>query len=160
MRHLETSTSLNFDNSSLDLPFDWPAMKDPAGSAHGKPKLPFLWTQNLTAAVINRLPAHYHTATRRRSRSNPSDVTALHKSFNPWDGIRDLLRRRWHLVDVQYLFLATLVFFSLGIAPSAPVVKTFALLGAAWILLMPATRQFFLPSVMIWVWLVYFFCSR
>ncbi|KAG8407492.1 Phosphatidylinositol:ceramide phosphoinositol transferase (IPC synthase) [Metarhizium acridum] len=25
---------------------------------------------------------------------------------------------------------------------------------------MPATRQFFLPAVTIWVWLVYFFCSR
>jgi hypothetical protein len=25
---------------------------------------------------------------------------------------------------------------------------------------MPATRQFFLPSVTIWTWLLYFFCSR
>lgn len=141
-------------------------MKDLAGSSPGKLVLPSPWAEKLAVAVLNRLPSRYHTTGRRRSRSNAtsrpgaSDVTTLQKSFNLWDGIRDVQRRRLHPVDVQYMFLAGLVFFSLWIAPSAPAVKTFALVGAAWLLLMPATRQFFLPSVTIWVWLVYFFCSR
>ncbi|PHH83125.1 hypothetical protein CDD83_3059 [Cordyceps sp. RAO-2017] len=142
-------------------------MADLPGSLPGKPVLPSLWTDSIALAVLNRLPARYHAA-RRRSRSNArpmrghgsADITSLQRSFSLWDGVRDLARRRWHPADLQYLFLAGLALFSLSIAPSAPVVKTLALVGAACILLMPATRQFFLPSVTIWVWLVYFFCSR
>jgi hypothetical protein len=33
-------------------------------------------------------------------------------------------------------------------------------LGALLIFLMPVTRQFFFPALTIWVWLLYFFCSR
>ncbi|KJZ71705.1 hypothetical protein HIM_08902 [Hirsutella minnesotensis 3608] len=141
-------------------------MKDFPASSPGKPALPTLWTENLTIAVLNRLPSRFQ-GQRRRSRSNAKqirsgapDVTSLQTSFNPWHGIRDLQRRRWHPIDLQYVFLAGLTLFSLSIAPSAPLVKTLALAGASCVLLMPATRQFFLPSVTIWVWLVYFFCSR
>lgn len=77
-----------------------------------------------------------------------------------WDGVRDLQKHHFKFSDIQYVFLACLTLFSLYVAPPAPGIKLLALMGAVWVLLMPATRQFFLPSSMIWIWLVYFFCSR
>ncbi|POR32017.1 Inositol phosphorylceramide synthase catalytic subunit aur1 [Tolypocladium paradoxum] len=141
-------------------------MKDLAGSVPGKPVLPSLWTENLTLAVLSRLPSRYQVGRRRAraksgsTRPDVPDITSLETSFNFWDGIRDLQRHKWHVVDLQYIFLAGLTLFSLSIAPSAPALKLFALVGGVWLMLMPATRQFFLPSATIWVWLVYFFCSR
>ncbi|KID92418.1 aureobasidin resistance protein Aur1 [Metarhizium guizhouense ARSEF 977] len=141
-------------------------MKDLPGSVPGKPVLPSLWTENLTIAFLNRLPNRYHVG-RRRARSKSKtmhpgaeDITALRTSFNFWDGLRDLQRHRWRASDLQYIFLIGLTLFSLWIAPPAPALKFFALVAVSWIFLMPATRQFFLPAVTIWVWLVYFFCSR
>jgi hypothetical protein len=141
-------------------------MKDFTGSLPGKPKLPALLTENLNLAFLNRLPSRYHHGRRRgRSKSkvrdpNAEDITSLDTSFNFWDGIRDLQNHNFTSSDLQYVFLAGLTLFSLYIAPSAPALKFFALAGSVWLLLMPATRQIFLPSSMIWIWLVYFFCSR
>ena len=141
-------------------------MKELPGSVPGKPVLPSLWTENLTLAVLSRLPNRYQVGRRRgraksgAARHDVPEVTSLQTSFNLWDGIRDLQKHKWHLVDLQYVFLTGLTLFSLSIAPEAPALKLFALLGVVWLMLMPATRQFFLPSATIWVWLVYFFCSR
>jgi hypothetical protein len=52
------------------------------------------------------------------------------------------------------------IFFSLAILPSAPFIKTGGLAVLAVLLLMPATQQFFLPSLSIWTYLLYFFSSR
>lgn len=141
-------------------------MKDLPGAAPGKPVLPSLWTDNLTIAFLNRLPNRYQVG-RRRARSKSKalhpgaeDITSLYTSFNFWDGLRDLKKHRWSTSDLQYAFIVGLGLFSLWIAPPAPALKFFALLACCWILLMPATRQFFLPSLTIWLWLLYFFCSR
>lgn len=140
-------------------------MKDFASPFSGKPQLPALLTENLNLAFLNRLPTRHHTGRgRRRANSKPvamnEELTSLYTSFNMWDGIRDLQKHRWEASDLQYFFLAGLSLFSLWIAPSAPGIKFMAILGTIWLTLMPATRQFFLPSSMIWVWLLYFFCSR
>ncbi|UNI17875.1 Phosphatidylinositol:ceramide phosphoinositol transferase (IPC synthase) [Purpureocillium takamizusanense] len=141
-------------------------MKDLPGSLPGKPVLPSLWTENLTLAVLNRLPNRYHVGRRRmRAKSNTArngmpDITTLETSFSFWDGIRDLQKHKFKPTDLQYIFVAGLTLFMLWISPSAPTLKFFALVASVWVLLMPATRQFFLPSVTIWVWLLYFFCSR
>lgn len=87
-------------------------------------------------------------------------VADLQTSFDFRDGLKDLRKHKWRLADLQYAVLAGLSLFSLSIAPSAPLVKSLAVIASAWVLLMPATRQFFLPSLPIWVWLLYFFCSR
>lgn len=142
-------------------------MNDLPAALSGKSgKLPGLWTENLSLALLNRLPNKYRVG-RRRARSKSKhlhpgveDITSLQTSFNLWDGIRDLQKRKYRTSDLQYVFLLCLTLFSLWIAPSAPGIKFFALLASAWVLLMPATRQFFLPSSVIWIWLVYFFCSR
>lgn len=141
-------------------------MKDHSVSYSGKPKLPTLLTEHVNLAFLNRLPSR-SPAGRRRAKSKSKsthpgvdDITSLRTSFSFWDGIRDLQKHQWRLLDIQYPFLIGLVLFSLWIAPPAPALKMFSLMAAVWVLLMPATRQFFLPSSTIWIWLLYFFCSR
>lgn len=141
-------------------------MNDLPSAFSGKPKLPYIWTENLSLALLNRLPNKYRVG-RRRTRSKSKhihpgveDITTLQTSFSVSDGIRDLQKHKFRTSDLQYVALTSLTLFSLYIAPSAPAVKTLALLASVWVLLMPATRQFFLPSSAIWVYLVYFFCSR
>ncbi len=128
--------------------------------------LPFL-PEALNTAILKNLPGRYDVTGRKRTRSKSkhtppgvAPISTLQRSFNLWDGIRSLQKHRWQLSDSQYVLLAGLVLFSLSITPAAPTAKTFAVVGGLWVLLMPATRQFFLPSLMIWVWLLYFFSSR
>lgn len=145
----------------------------PGLSSRPKPNLPSLLTENLQATIFSHFPlaARFqmsnNTTGRPRARSKSKhlppgveDITSLKTSFSLWDGVRELQRRKYKFSDVQYVFLAFLVLFSLYIAPSAPTIKMAAVLGSSWLLLMPATGQFFRPSAMIWIWLLYFFCSR
>jgi inositol phosphorylceramide synthase catalytic subunit len=131
-----------------------------------KSKLPFL-PEALNTAILSRLPGRYEPLGRRRTRSKSkhtppgvAHISTLQRSFNLWDGIRSLQKHKWQLSDLQYVFLAVLVLVCFSVTPSAPALKLFAVLGGSWLLLMPATRQFFLPSLPIWIWLFYFFGSR
>ncbi|KFA66901.1 hypothetical protein S40285_02292 [Stachybotrys chlorohalonatus IBT 40285] len=132
----------------------------------GKAPLPLPWTDRLSLAVFSRLSTRTPVGRRRRNSKSkmlsPSmlAVADLQTSFDFRDGLKDLRKHKWRLADLQYAVLAGLSLFSLSIAPSAPLVKSLAVIASAWVLLMPATRQFFLPSLPIWVWLLYFFCSR
>lgn len=129
-------------------------------------KFPFLWPGTVNLAHLNPIP-HRYRPSRRRSRqkrresySGPGDVTALRTSFNVLDSVRAIRRHRWSILDIQYVALAGFLLFSLAITPSAPVIKTLVVLGTLLALFMPITRQFFLPSLPIWTYLTYFFCSR
>lgn len=140
-------------------------MNDFTATLSGKPKLQLLWPEHVNLPFLNTLPHRYRIGRRRsksksRMRPGEEDITTLKTSFNAWDGLRDFQRHKWRTSDLQYVFLALLGLFCLWVAPPAPGVKTLAVVGSVWVLLMPATRQFFLPSSMIWVWLLYFFCSR
>lgn len=146
----------------------------PMSTPKPKPNLGTILTENLHPAILNHIPARYKSQTpapgpggRLRSRSKPkafnpagSGITALKTSFSLWDGVRELQRHQWKESDIQHFVIAGLILFSLYIAPSAPALKFFALVGGSWLLLMPATGQFFRPSIPIWTWLIYFFCSR
>ncbi|EON98008.1 putative pap2 superfamily protein [Phaeoacremonium minimum UCRPA7] len=131
-----------------------------------KPKLPFHWPGALKLASFNPIPPSFRPNRRRsRTKSRPTyddkpDITKLQTSFNPLDGVRALLRQRWHFLDIQYFILAFLMAFSMTIAPMPTVVRVVVPILTTFLLLMPATRQFFLPSMVIWVYLLYFFCSR
>lgn len=133
-----------------------------------KPKMPFQWSGTLRFAGLNPIP-HKYRPSRRRGRQRPKvssssfshdSVTSLKTSFNILGTIRMLRRRRWSLLDTQYIVLFGYISFSLFIAPSAPLIKTGAFAGLAILLLMPITQQFFFPSLPIWTYLLYFFCSR
>jgi hypothetical protein len=141
-------------------------MNDLSAALAGKSKAPFLSAETLHLAFMNRLPDRYQVG-RRRTRSKSKhihpgapDITSLQTSFNLWDGIRDLQKHNWRTTDWQYVSLAGLILFSFYVAPEAPALKFFGFMGGLWLLLMPATRQFFKPSLPIWTWLIYFFCSR
>ncbi|EFX00801.1 type 2 phosphatidic acid phosphatase [Grosmannia clavigera kw1407] len=90
----------------------------------------------------------------------PNTIAALQISFNPVDGFRHLRQHRWSLYDVQYLITILFVIFSFVIASIPLPVCIAIVVGYSFLVLAPATRQFFLPSVSIWAYLLYFFCSR
>lgn len=89
-----------------------------------------------------------------------SNVAAIQRSFNPADGLRALRRHRWNVYDIQHAITAVFVVFSFVIAPIPIYIDIAVVAGYALLLLMPATRQFFLPSLPIWTYLFYFFASR
>ncbi len=129
---------------------------------------PFHWPGSLALARWNPIPHKYRPARSRRrpkpetsfSGSPPDDITALQRSFNPLDGLRTLRRHRWSLYDVQHLVTAAFIAFSFSMAPIPAWVVLLVVLAYSLLLLMPATRQFFLPSLPIWAYLFYFFSSR
>lgn len=94
-----------------------------------------------------------------RTRVSPaSAITTLQTSFSPADTLRSLQSHRWTVYDFQYLLLAVVGLFSLCIieAPGALVkfaVATLILTS----LVLPITRQFFLPFLPIAAWLIFFY---
>lgn len=136
-----------------------------------KPKLlPLrLWPGAL--AQLNPIPHKYRPARKLRLRLRPyggatkahdqiDDVTKLKTSFDVRSSLKALRTRRWTLWDLQHLVCFGYIVFSLAILPSAPLVKMGALVVLGVLLLMPITQQFFLPSLPIWTYLLYFFASR
>ncbi|KAH8880389.1 PAP2-domain-containing protein [Thozetella sp. PMI_491] len=89
-----------------------------------------------------------------------NDITRLKTSFNVTESIRKLRRRKWQLYDVQHAVVFAYVVFSLALIPASILPKLGALAALALLLLMPVTQQFFLPSLPIWTYLLYFFSSR
>ena len=99
---------------------------------------------------------------RLRSRQSPaSSLASLQTSLSPVDTLKSLRAHRWTVYDAQYVLLAVLAIFSLCvIASPGPLVKTglAALITAS--LLLPITRQFFLPFLPIASWLILFYACR
>jgi inositol phosphorylceramide synthase catalytic subunit len=139
---------------------------DVAALFQGKHKFqPFTIPGTLNLAQWNPIPHRYRPGRRRyRPKHNLAyshdDITSLQTSLNVLESVRAIRHHRWTVFDLQYPFLASIVLFSLYVAPSAPIIKTLAVIGGVLVLMMPATQQFFLPSLTIWTWLIYFFCSR
>jgi hypothetical protein len=132
-----------------------------------KPKLPFAWPGSLNLAQFNPIPQKYRPSRKLRLRQkakalaiSPDDITRIQTSFNVLNSLKALRQHRWRLSDVQHLIVLGYILFSLFIMPSAPLVKTATLVVLAILLLMPITQQFFLPSLPIWTYLLYFFSSR
>lgn len=97
-----------------------------------------------------------------RSRQSPSSsIASLQTSFSPARTLAALRSHRWSYYDGQYLLLAILGIFSLCVIESpGPAVKTAvaALLFVS--LILPVTRQFFLPLLPIVTWLIFFYAAR
>jgi hypothetical protein len=124
-----------------------------------KAKIPFSWP-----SIPNPIPRRYRRRLRskfRSSQSPASSIAAIQTSFNPSDTIRALRSHRWSYYDGQYLILMIVCIFSLSISQApGPLVKTGAASLLMLALLMPVTRQFFLPVLPIFTWLVFFFNAR
>ena len=102
------------------------------------------------------------TRSKIHSRQAPaSSITSLQTSFNPADTLKSLRTHQWSYYDAQYLFLAIVGIFSLCIIQSpGPLVKFVVATLLMTSLVLPVTRQFFLPFLPIAAWLVFFFACQ
>lgn len=128
-------------------------------SALGRGRLSMAWP-TLPVLVPHRWRWKFRS--RLRSRQSPaSSLTALQTSFSPADTIRSLRNHRWSLYDGQYLLLAVLAVFSLCVIETpGPMVETVIAILLLSSLVIPITRQFFLPFLPIASWLVLFYAAR
>jgi inositol phosphorylceramide synthase catalytic subunit len=96
------------------------------------------------------------TRSKLRSRQSPTSViTSLQTSVSPSDTLRSLKHHRWSYYDGQYLFLAILGIFTLCIIQEpGPMIKTLVAALLLTSLLLPLTRQFFLPFLPIAGWII------
>ena len=124
-----------------------------------KAKIPFSWP-----SIPNPIPRRYRRRLRskfRSAQSPASSIASIETSFNPSDTIRALRSHRWSYYDGQYIILIILAIFSLSISQApGPLIKTGAATLLILALLVPVTRQFFLPVLPIFTWLLFFFNAR
>ena len=130
-----------------------------ASATFTKAKIPFSWP-----SIPNPIPRRYRRRLRskwRSAQSPASSIASIETSFNPRDTIKALRHHRWSYYDGQYLILIILGIFSLSISQApGPMMKTGAASLLMLALLIPVTRQFFLPFLPILTWLVFFFNAR
>ena len=97
-----------------------------------------------------------------RNRQSPaSSITALQTSISPSDTLRSLQQHKWTWHDGQWVILAFLGIFSLCIIESpGPLVKMAVATFIGISLILPVTRQFFLPFMPIAAYLIWFYSAR
>lgn len=96
-----------------------------------------------------------------RSRQSPaSAISDIEWSISPADTLRSLRAHKWSFYDAHYLILIVLAVFCLSVieTPGA-LVKTGVATFLITTLLIPVTRQFFLPFLPIASWLVLFYAA-
>lgn len=120
-------------------------------------KLPFSWPPSIPTIIPHRIRRKLRSKIRNRQ-SPSSTLASLQTSYSPADTVRALRAHRWSFYDGQYLILIILGIFSLSIIPTpGPLVKTAFATSIITALILPATRQFLLPSLAIWMWLIFFY---
>ncbi|KAF2455369.1 putative aureobasidin-resistance protein [Lineolata rhizophorae] len=122
-------------------------------------KLPLSWQPLVPHRIRRKVRA---TRSKIRSRQAPaSHISALATSWSPADTIASLRAHEWSFYDGQYLFIAILGIFCLSIIETpGPLFKTFVATMLIAALVMPVTRQFFLPFLPIASWLVLFYSCQ
>ncbi|KAF2863025.1 PAP2-domain-containing protein [Piedraia hortae CBS 480.64] len=102
------------------------------------------------------------TGSKIRARQTPtSSIASLKTSLSPADTLRALRTHRWSYYDAQYLLLAVVGIFSLSVIQApGPLVKTLVATLLMASLVVPVTRQFFLPALPIFAWLVLFYSAQ
>ena len=133
--------------------------KDQPQSVFAKSNIQLPWP-TLKLLVPHRLRRKLRSKLRNRQ-SPASSITTLQTSFSPADTLRSLQSHRWTVYDGQYLILAILGIFSLCIIESpGALVKTMVASLLLFSLVLPITRQFFLPFLPIAAWLIFFYACR
>ncbi|RDW73897.1 PAP2-domain-containing protein [Coleophoma crateriformis] len=124
-----------------------------------KAKIPFSWP-----SLPNPIPRRYRRRLRSKFRSSispASSIASIETSFDVADTIKALRAHRWSYYDGQYIILIILAIFSLSISQApGPLMKTGAATALIAALLVPVTRQFFLPVLPVFTWLLFFFNAR
>lgn len=122
-------------------------------------KIPLSWL-SIPTVIPHRLRRKIRS--RLRNRTSPaSSLSSLNWSFSPKDTIRALRAHRWSYYDGQYLLLAVVFVFSLSLMEHpGPLLKTLGAAALMTALVIPITRQFFLPALPILAWVILFFSCR
>lgn len=115
------------------------------------------WTPSLFPHRIRRkLRSRIHSR-----RSPASSLTSLESSLDPTNTIHALRQHPWSLYDAQYFLLLTLGVCALCIIETyGPLFKTAFVAAVVTVLMVPVTRQFFLPFMPVATWLVFFYSCR
>lgn len=123
-----------------------------------KAKLGFSWSPTIPTIIPHRIRRKFRSKLRSRQAPASTSLTTLNRSFSPADTIDALRNHRWSFYDGQYLILIILAIFSLCIIPSpGPIFKTAFCAFIITALILPISRQFLLPSLFIWMWLIFFY---
>lgn len=121
---------------------------------YSKTKLPFSWPASIPTIIPHRLRRKLRSKVRSRQ-SLSSALSALQTSWSPADSIQALHGHRWSYYDGQYLLLLVIAIYSLCLIPSlGPLMKTAISALFLTALVLPITRQFFLPFTPIAGWLL------
>ncbi|EAW09570.1 phosphatase PAP2 family protein [Aspergillus clavatus NRRL 1] len=136
-----------------------PSWKDRTQNQFGKLQIQVPW-RSIQLLVPHRMRRKIRS--KLRSRISPaSSISSLQTSFSPMDTLRQLQCHRWTLYDFQYLLLLIVGIFSLSVMESpGPLAKTAAFTLLLISLLLPITRQFFLPFLPIAGWLIFFYACQ
>ncbi|PKX92015.1 phosphatase PAP2 family protein [Aspergillus novofumigatus IBT 16806] len=136
-----------------------PSWKDRTQNQFGKLQIQVPW-RSIQLLVPHRMRRKIRS--KLRSRISPtSSISSLQTSFSPVDTLRSLQSHRWTLYDFQYLLLLIVGIFSLSVMESpGPLAKTAAFTLLLISLLLPITRQFFLPFLPIAGWLIFFYACQ
>ena len=119
------------------------------------------WPTMLPPIVPRRLKRRIRSRIHSHMSPASSSITKLETSFNPADTLRALRRHHWTVYDAQYLLLAIIGIFALSIIQvPGPFVKTLAATLIILSLLIPITRQFFMPILPIFGWLFLWFAAQ
>lgn len=132
---------------------NFPSRKDHQNT-YSKAKLPFSWPASIPTIIPHRIRRKLRSKVRSRQ-SPSSSLSALQTSWSPADSIQALHEHRWSYYDGQYLLLLVIAIYSLCMIPSlGPLVKTVISALFLTALILPITRQFFLPFTPIAGWLI------
>lgn len=126
------------------------------------PKIPLSWP-SVPHIIPHRIRRKFRsTRSKIASRQTPtSAIASLNTSWRPSDTLQSLRTHRWSYYDAQYLFLAILGIFSLCVIESpGAMVKTLVATLILTSLVIPITRQFFLPFLPIAAWLIFFYACQ
>lgn len=136
----------------------WPSWKDRKSSTLSQLNYQIPW-RSIQLLLPHRIRRKLRS--RLRNRQSPaSSITLLQTSFSPIHTLRALQSHRWSQYDGQYLLLAFLGIFSLCVIQSpGPFVKTIVATLLLTSLVLPITRQFFLPFLPIAAWLIFFYAA-
>lgn len=131
--------------------------RDRFRETYSKAKLPFSWPSSIPSFIPHRMRRKLRSKVRSRQ-SPSSSLGSLETSISLTDTLRALRSHRWSFYDGQYVILMILGIFTLCIIPSpGPIAKTGVATLLLSSLLIPATRQFFLPLLPVITWLSFFY---
>lgn len=137
----------------------FPSWKDRTQNQFGKLQIQMPW-RSFQLLVPHRMRRKIRS--KLRSRLSPaSSISTLQTSLSPVDSLRSLQAHRWTIYDFQYLLLLILGIFSLSMMQSpSPLAKTGIATLIIFSLLLPLTRQFFLPFLPVAGWLIFFYACQ